>query len=691
MSDFLLELFSEEIPARMQERAAADLRKLVTDALVEEGLLYEGARAHVTPRRLVLALEGLSANTRESVEERKGPRTDAPRQAIDGFLRSTGVGLDQCVVVDDKKGKFYLARIVKAARAAPEIIAAVVPDVVRRFPWPKSMRWGKGQGLRWVRPLHSILCTFDGEVVPFAIDGIRSGNRTRGHRFMAPAEIVARRFDDYAASLAAARVMVDEAERAEAIRNEAKTLAFANGLDVVADDELVKETAGLVDWPVVLLGSFDLSFLALPTEVVVTALRSHQKCFSLRAQGKSEVSARYLLVANVVAGDGGKEIVAGNDKVIAARLSDAKFFFDQDRRTPLADLLPKLDHVTFHASLGTQGERVRRLSELARAAAPHVGADPAKAAAAARLCKADLVTGMVGEFPELQGLMGRYYALEEGVEPAIADAIRDHYRPQGPSDHVPKSPLAQAAALADKLDLLVGFWLIDERPTGSKDPFALRRAALGIIRIILEGGHKVPLFGLVGRSIATYGERARTADAAAIEAGLLEFFAERLKVYLRDTGARHDLIDAVFALGRQDDLRSIVRRIEALGRFLDTEDGRNLSAGVKRATNILRIEEKKDARRYDGAPSETLFADAEERTLASAIALAERDAAGAVGGEDFEAAMRALARLRPPVDAFFDKVTVNADDRGIRENRLRLLNRIREAVTAVADFTKIEG
>ena len=690
MPELLLEFFSEEIPARMQERAAQDLRKLVTDALVEHGLLYEGARALVTPRRLVLVVDGLAAATQETVEERKGPRVDAPQSAIDGFLKSAGVSRSDLTVVDDKKGKFYLARLRRSARAAGDVVVAVVPDVVRRFPWPKSMRWGSG-GLRWVRPLHSILCTLDGEVVPFAVDGLRSGNQTRGHRVMAPESIAVRRFEDYAASLDRAHVMLDPAERAEVIRTESKDLAFAQGLEVVDDDALLREAAGLVEWPVVLMGTIAERFLSLPPEVVVVSLRSHQKCFALRQAETGKLAARYLLAANIVTADGGREIVSGNDRVIAARLADAAFFFEQDRKVPLAGLLPKLDRVTFHARLGTQGERAARLARLAGRVAARIGADLAKAELAGRLAKADLVTGMVGEFPELQGVMGRYYAQGERQPAEVADALRDHYRPQGPGDAVPEHAVSQAVALADKLDLLVGFWLIDEKPTGSKDPYALRRAALGIIRIVLERGLKLDLFPLIDESLATYGAHAEGSDAAALRGSLIEFLAERLKVYLRDKGARHDLIDAVFSVGRQDDLLAVLRRVEALGRFLSTEAGSNLLAGVRRATNIIRIEEKKDKRAYDGTPVPARFVAAEERTLAAAISAAEGEAGRALVSDDFEAAMAAVAGLRLPVDAFFDKVTVNADDPELRENRLKLLGRIRVAVLAVADFSRIEG
>lgn len=670
MPELLIELFSEEIPARMQQKAADDLRQMVTNALVEAGLTYEGAQAHGGARRLVLSVEGLDAKAADINEERKGPRVDAPQPAIDGFLKSTGLTIDQLKVQDDKKGQFYLAVIRKAGRAAPEIIAEVVPDTIRKFPWPKSMRWGSGS-LRWVRPLHSIICTFDGEVVPFEIEGIRSGNVTRGHRFMGAQSIEVRRFEDYAQKLAKEFVIVDASQRAETIRTEARNLAFAQGLELIEDEGLLKETAGLVEWPVVLMGSFDESFLAVPPEVIATSIKTHQKCFALRNAATGKLANRYLLVSNLVAKDGGKTIIEGNNKVIAARLSDARFFWDQDRKVKLEDWAKKLDAITFHAKLGSQGERVKRIETFAGEIARTIGADIEKAKLAARLSKADLVTGMVGEFPELQGLMGRYYALDQGVDPEVADAVRDHYKPVGPSDTIPVSKVGQAVALADKLDVLTGFWSIDEKPTGSKDPYALRRAALGVIRIILDKGLRLGL-GPCGED-------------------LLAFFADRLKVYLKEQGKRHDLIDAVFALGNQDDLVMIVKRVEALSSFLETDDGKNLLAGVKRASNILRIEEKKDGTSFDGDVDAARLVKDEEKALNAAITEAVGLARAAITKEDFASAMAAIAKLRAPVDAFFEKVTVNDPDAGLRENRLRLLNRIRAATAEVADFSKIEG
>jgi glycyl-tRNA synthetase beta chain len=690
MAELLLELFSEEIPARMQARAAEDLRAGITNALVDNGLLYEGAVSHATPRRLVVSVEGLAPETADKREERKGPRVDAPESAIEGFLKSSGVSLSDCRILEDKKGKFYVAVIARKGRPAPELIAEIVPAVIKSFPWPKSMRWGSS-ALRWVRPLQSIVCTFDGDVVAFEIEGVRSGNVTRGHRFMAPKAFAVRRFEDYAERLARAKVMLDSSERALTILAEARNLAFAQGLELVEDEALLAETSGLVEWPVVLMGSFEQAFLALPPEIITTTLKAHQKCFALRDAKTGALADRYILIANLIAADGGKEIIAGNNRVIAARLTDAKFFWDQDRRFPLESRLHRLDQITFHAKIGSQGQRLRRIEALAGEFAIMLKADPGKARLAARLAKADLVTGAVGEFPELQGVMGRYYALGEGLDVEVADAIRDHYKPQGPSDRIPGSGAAEAVALADKIDTLMGFWLIDEKPTGSKDPYALRRAALGVIRIILENERRLGLLRITRKSLDLFSSPAGEEERQSLLADLLAFFADRLKIYLRDKGARHDLIDAVFSVGREDDLLMLVRRVEALARFLDTEDGRNLLAGVKRATNIIRIEEKKDKRSYGGHPNSKLLIQAEEKALATSIAAAEAQARRAVEAQDFEAAMRALAKLRPPVDAFFDKVTVNADDPSFRDNRLRLLGRIREATLAVADFSKIEG
>jgi glycyl-tRNA synthetase beta chain len=695
MPDLLFELFSEEIPARMQAKAADDLKKLVTDRLVDAGLVYEGARAFVTPRRLALVVEGVPARQPDLKEEKKGPRVGAPERAIEGFLKSAGLASigEAKIQKDPKRGDFYVALIDRPGRAAIEVIAEILPEAVRAFPWPKSMRWGAGS-LSWVRPLHSIVATFgpqteDPDVVPFNVDGIAAGNVTRGHRFMAPAPFAVRRFEDYRDKLEKAKVVLDQARRAEIILADAKNLAFAQGYELIEDAGLLAEVAGLVEWPVVLMGSFESEFLALPPEVVRTTIRNNQKCFVLRDVSTARLANKFILVANMAATDGGKAIVAGNERVIRARLSDAKFFWDSDLKVPLEERLPKLKQIVFHEKLGTQHERVERIARLARELAPLVKADPVKAERAAWLCKADLVTEMVGEFPELQGLMGRYYAEQQGEDEAVAHAIADHYKPQGPNDLVPADPVSVAVALADKIDTLVGFWWIDEKPTGSKDPYALRRAALGIIRLIASNELRVSLKHYIRE--AWKGHAGATEQPQGFAADLIAFFADRLKVQLREQGARHDLVDAVFALEGQDDLLLIVRRVEALAKFLDTDDGKNLLAGYKRAVNIIRIEEKKDNASYTGAPDPQRYAQAEERALATGIDAAKREASAAVAREDFAGAMAAIAKLRPAVDAFFDKVTVNVDEPAVRANRLKLLNQIREATLAVADFSRIEG
>jgi glycyl-tRNA synthetase beta chain len=721
MPDLLLEFFSEEIPARMQQRAAEDLKKLVTDALVEAGLVYEGAKAFATPRRLALSVVGVPVRQPDIKEEKKGPRVGAPEAAIAGFLKAAGLAsLDQAKIEKDaKKGEFYVAVVERKGRDAIDVIAGIVPDIVRRFPWPKAMRWGEQSArpgaLQWVRPLHAIVAMFgpeteDPQVVDFEVGGIKAGDTTFGHRFLAPGAIAVRRQDDWMAKLEKAKVVVDAARRQEIILAEAKNLAFAQGFELVEDAGLLAEVAGLVEWPVVLMGRFDESFLSIPPEVIRATIRNNQKCFVVRKKDGA-LADRFILVSNMEAQDGGAAIVAGNERVIRARLSDAKFFYETDLKTKLTARLGKFQDIVFHEKLGTQAERIERIERLAAELAPLVKADVAKAKRAALLAKADLLTEVVGEFPELQGLMGKYYALAQGEDAPVAAACEEHYSPKGPDDRVPADPVSVAVALADKIDTLVGFWAIDEKPTGSKDPYALRRAALGVIRIVLENGLRLPLRPLLAghddslrRRLAARRDDAPAArNSAASVADLLSFFADRLKVQLRDQGARHDLVDAVFALGArsaegatghenvQDDLLLIVRRVEALGKFLDTDDGRNLLAGFKRAANILRIEEKKDGRSYAGAPDATLLKEPQEKALAVAVEEARREAAAAVEQEDFAAAMTAMAKLRPAVDAFFDKVTVNAEDKALRENRLKLLNEIREATRAVADFSRIEG
>ena len=777
MPDLLLEFFSEEIPARMQARAADDLKKMVTDRLVAAGLVYEGAKAFATPRRLALTVQGVPAQQPDVKEERKGPKVGAPEQAIAGFLRAAGLtSIDQAKVQADKKGDFYVAVTEKAGKPALDVIGEMLSEVVRTFPWPKSMRWGAASAtpgaLSWVRPLHSIIATFgpeteEPEIVTFEIGGIVAGDTTRGHRFLAPGAIKVKRFDDYVAHLEAAKVVLDPARRMDIIRTDAKNLAFAQGFELVEDEGLLAEVAGLVEWPVVLMGSFDKAFLDIPGEVIRATIRTNQKCFVLRDPQTAKLVNKFILVANIEASDGGKAIVAGNERVIRARLSDAKFFYDTDLKIKLEDRLPKFDGIVFHEKLGTQGERIARITALAKELAPLVKADPAKAERAAQLCKADLLTEVVGEFPELQGLMGKYYARERNEPEAVAMACEDHYKPVGPKDSVPSDPVSIAVALADKIDTLALFWWAKELPTGSKDPYALRRAALGIIRIIIDNEIRIslkwalqlPMWAMIsewdnqyssvllvsdlvdseeenedgqkfkGRtylhvrspeSLSEYSLRSPYVNIAFVRgdaqgfegfefeeffadarlgfgdpsttvSGLLSFFADRLKVQLREQGARHDLVDAVFALEGQDDLLMIVRRVEALGKFLETDDGKNLLAGVKRASNILGIEEKKDKRSFAGTPDAGLLKLPEEKALAAAVAAAKQEASAAVAKEDFAGAMGAIAKLRPTVDAFFDKVKVNDDDKAVRENRLKLLNEIREATRAVADFSKIEG
>ena len=698
MPDLLLELFSEEIPARMQARAAEDMRKLVTDRLVDAGLVYEGAKAFATPRRLALTVHGIPLRQPDLKEERKGPKVGAPEQAIAGFLRAAGLtSIDQAKVQSDKKGDFYVAVTEKKGRPAIDVIAEIVPEVVRAFPWPKSMRWGSGR-LNWVRPLHSIVATFgpeteEPEIVPFTIDGIAAGNQTRGHRFMAPTAFTVRHFEDYAAKLHDAKVVLDPARRAEMISTDAKNLAFAQGFELVEDEGLLAEVSGLVEWPVVLMGAFDRAFLSIPNEVIRATIRNNQKCFVLRDPQTAKLVNKFILVANEEASDDGKAIVAGNERVIRARLSDAKFFYETDLKTRLEVRLPKFEQIVFHEKLGTQEQRISRIVALAGQLAPLVGADVAKAERAAQLCKADLLTEVVGEFPELQGLMGRYYAEAQNEDEAIAHACEDHYKPKGPDDLVPSDPISVAVALADKIDTLVGFWAIDDKPTGSKDPYALRRAALGVIRIILDNNLPLAPRGVVEWHFEHQFKKQYLDVASAID-NLMVFFEDRLTVQLRDQRARHDLVDSVLSnasLVEGHRLTLIVCRVEALGKFLDTDDGKNLLAGVKRASNIIRIEEKKDKREYTGAPNPALYKQDEEMALAEAIAVAKRDASTAVAKEDFAAVMTAMAKLRPFVDTFFDKVTVNVDDKALRENRLKLLNEIREATRAVADFSRIEG
>ena len=778
MPDLLIELRSEEIPARMQRKAAGDLRKSVTDALVDAGLTYQAAREYWTPRRLTLDVRGLTARSKDVKDEIKGPSTKAPEQAIAGFMRKAGLNdiSEAHIHTDPKKGDFYLARISRPGRSAEEIIADVMPGIIRGFSWPKSMRWGSasmpkgasyngiegkgGEALRWVRPLQSIICTFgpeteDPTVIGFAVDGLVAGNQTAGHRFHAPDPFTVRRFDDYVEKLERAHVVLDADRRKEIILSDARNLAFASGLELVEDEALLDEVSGLVEWPVVLMGEFEEDFLQIPDDIIRLTIKTNQKCFVLRKPGNG-LSNKFILVSNIEASDGGKEIALGNAKVVRARLSDALYFWTTDQANlpdmakleasaeklgldmakPLDQRMARLDqlNVTFHAKLGSQGERVQRIAKLAAELAPTVGADPALATRAALLAKADLTTEVVGEFPELQGVMGRIYAGLQGEPASVAAALEEHYKPQGPSDEVPTDPVSIAVALADKLDTLIGFWDIDEKPTGSKDPYALRRAALGVIRILVENKIELGLqtewhAAWLSAFDRSYGDAIKPLISAAILLGkqlradelksilatieeterskitesaqswadelnekeddLLSFFHDRLKVYLRDKGARHDLIDAVITPA-SDDLFDITRRVEALGAFLDTEDGKNLLAGAKRAANILAAEEKKGTAVAEAVDTALFEFDA-EKNLFAAVNQSVSAATQAIENEDYSAAMSALATLREPVDSFFEAVLVNAEVESVRANRLALLAMIRQATGAVADFSRIAG
>ncbi|QPH54824.1 glycine--tRNA ligase subunit beta [Pontivivens ytuae] len=732
MPDLLIELFSEEIPARMQGKASDDLRRLMTDGLVEAGLTYAGAAAFATPRRLTLAVEGLTAESPTLREERKGPRVDAPEKALEGFLRSTGLAKDQLEIRDDKKGQVYFATMEKPGRPAAAIVAEVLEQTVRNFPWPKSMRWGSG-ALRWVRPLQSILAiltTEEGaEVVPLTIDGFTAGDTTEGHRFMAPGRFAVTSFEDYAAKLKRAHVILDPEERAEAIWSEATNMAFAQGLEVVEDKGLLAEVAGLVEWPVVLMGGIGADFLDLPPEVLQTSMKEHQKFFSVREPSGRIV--KYVTVANRETADNGATILAGNGKVLAARLADAKFFWENDLRTVrekgLEGMAAPLANVTFHNKLGSQAERIERIAALAREIAPLVGADADQAEQAARIAKADLASEMVYEFPELQGLMGRYYAEAAELPQPVANAAEQHYSPLGPSDDVPTEPVSVVVALADKIDTLTGFWIISEQPTGSKDPYALRRAALGVIRLSLESNSRLSLSALFNNAdwahLMQIGDRnnemmaqleedfyrktgfpieidsdhgvdefiARLNASDVRPHDLLSFFADRLKVHLRSEGIRHDVIDACLPENWDGDIVLLVKRVRALQAFLDSEDGANLLAAYTRASNIVRAEEAKDGVEYTLDPKPELAETDSEKALFTALDAAEPKIAAALEAEDFEGAMSALAGLRGPLDTFFEETLINAENALVRRNRLCLLNRIRGLFARIAEFGRLEG
>ncbi|UWQ21094.1 glycine--tRNA ligase subunit beta [Jannaschia sp. W003] len=703
MPDLLIELFSEEIPARMQAKAADDLRRLVTDGLVEAGLTYRGATAHATPRRLALAVEGLTDRSPTTVEERRGPKVGAPDKAVEGFLRGAGITRDQLETASDKKGEHYVARITREGREAPAIVAEVLEAAVRGFPWPKSMRWGDGT-LRWVRPLRRILCILSNEegatVVPLDIDGIEAGDVTEGHRFMAPGPIRVSGFDDYAAKLRRAHVILDAEERMEIIGQEARNRAFAAGLELVEDEGLLREVAGLVEWPVVLMGRIEERFLALPPEVLRTSMKEHQKFFSVR-DGEGRI-VRFITVANRETADDGATILAGNGRVLAARLADALFFWENDLAVAKAGMgawLEKLRSVTFHAKLGSQAERIERIAALAREIAPAVGADPAQAERAARLAKADLSSEMVYEFPELQGLMGRRYAEAAGEAPEVAAAAQEHYQPLGPSDDVPTSPVSVAVALADKIDTLAGFWAIDEKPTGSKDPYALRRAALGVIRLVLENGLAFPLWGPMRTAFTAHGVRPPNPDDPDDYSGMAEpielegflrgFLHDRLKVHLKNENIRHDVIDAVLTGERTDDLADLVGRARALNDVLATEDGGNLVQGYKRAKNILTQAEAQDGVEYSYGGEPKLAETDEERALFAALDAAGPRIDAALGSEDYPAAMAELARLRAPIDAFFEAVQVNSDNAVVRRNRLNMLSTIVRTCERIAALDRL--
>ncbi|TXH37019.1 MAG: glycine--tRNA ligase subunit beta [Rhodospirillaceae bacterium] len=707
MAELLLEIFSEEIPARMQVRAAEDLKRLVTEKLKAAGLAFKRADAYVTPRRLALVVDGLPVTQADVKEEKKGPRLGSPQQAVDGFLKSAGLtSLDQCEERDTGKGVFYFAVIEKKGAATAAVLPGIILESMAALPWPKSMRWAD-YTQRWVRPLHGIIALFDGKVLEGKFDlggsAVTFDRVTRGHRFLSGNEITVSNFADYQAKLREAKVILDQAERRASIKRQADELAAKQGLQVKPDDCLLDEVTGLVEWPVVLMGGIDQQFMSVPAEVLTTSMRTHQKYFAVESKD-GKLAPHFLVVANIEASDGGKQIIAGNERVLRARLSDAEFFWTQDQKVKLADRVGALDSITYHAKLGSVGQKVARNVTLAGELAKDIGADIAQAKQAAQLAKADLVSGMVGEFPELQGIMGRYYAQLEKLPDVVADAIADHYKPLGPTDSCPNAPVSIAVALADKIDTLTGFFAIDEKPTGSKDPFALRRAALGIIRLIIENKLRLKLRDVLGRAYSGYYDNSGKGTGNGKDGGgfeknqpkvviteLMDFFADRLKVALKEQGTRHDLISAVFALGNEDDLVRLLARVEALKGFVESEDGANLLTAYKRASNIVRIEEKKDGVSHDGMIDAALLEQVEEKELQIALAASAGEAEQAIVKEDYASAMAALAHLRRPVDAFFDKVTVNCDDPQRRINRLRLLSAIRSTLNKVADFSKIEG
>jgi glycyl-tRNA synthetase beta chain len=691
MVDYLLELLTEEIPARMQMRAAEDLKRLAGEQLERAGLAVSSIRTFVTPRRLTLAISGLPEAQPDQTEERRGPRKGAPEQAVQGFLKSAGLAsLAQCEERDTGKGVFYFALIKRPGKLTADVLPPLIRAIAQDFPWPKSMRF-PAASFRWVRPINSALSLLDGKVLPLPLDGVPVGHTTIGHRFLAPQRIPIKDFEDYQAKLHRASVLLDADMRRQQIAAALEKSAKSAQLALKDDPALLTEVAGLVECPTVLVGTIDPSFMTLPPEVLTASMRAHQKYFSL-LDAKGELAPRFLVVSNMIARDGGKAIVAGNERVLRARLSDAQFFWEQDRKVPLAARVPKLAERVFHAKLGTMEDKVTRLEALATEVSRYLPGDHGQAArSAAFLAKADLSTGMVGEFPELQGIMGRYYALHGGESREVADAIGEHYAPQGPGDKCPSAPVSVAVALADKIDTLVAFFSIGETPTGSRDPFALRRAALGVIRLIIENELRLPLLSVLGAAFAIGAQARRGGFEKDPAAELLAFFADRLKVHLREKGVRHDLITAVFTLGGEDDLLRLLARVEALDTFLKTDDGANLLVAYRRAANIVRIEEKRDGRSYGGPARREALVMAEEKVLAERLEAAQAIAKAALGREAFDEAMTALAGLRGPVDEFFNRVTVNTDKPELRENRLRLLSEIRVTLNRVADFSQIEG
>ncbi len=685
MAEFLLELFSEEIPARMQVKAADDLARLVTAALKDKGLEFGSVISNSTPRRLTLVINDLPVAQPDKSEERRGPRVGAPEKALEGFLRSTGLTQDQLEERETPKGAFYYAVIESKGGKTADVLAEILPAALSNLPWPKPMKWSDHTA-RWVRPLHSILCLFDGATLSFNWEHLSSSNQTFGHRFMAPDAITVTGFEDYKTKLRSAFVVLEHEERKSIIAKDAERLAASEGVKLIEDQGLLAEVAGLVEWPESLIGRVDPQFMDVPQEALISAMRSHQKYFSL-SDNAGKMAPYFITVANLRAEDGGKKITAGNERVLSARLSDAKFFWDQDRKGRLEDRLDPLEKVVFHARLGTVREKISRIVALSDAIAPFVaGADVEDCKRAALLCKADLTTEMVGEFADLQGLMGRYYAEHDGEKPSVAKALQEHYSPLGPSDTCPSDPVSVVVALADKIDTLVGFFAMDEKPTGSKDPYALRRAALGVIRLVLENGLRLPLV-----KIFETADELQIVEEKLNAEELLDFFADRLKVHLKEKNVRHDYVAAIFALGGTSDLVRLMAQVDALSSFLDSDDGANLLVAYRRAANILRIEEKKDDASYDQQPDAVLMAESQETALFNRIEEVLPMLGAALGNDEFDVAFKAAATLRKPVDDFFDDVIVNADDANVRANRLRLLSSIRNALDQLADLSKIEG